>query len=119
MPPALERVRLHWDKLEELQDLEVILKEFVKDSIKGSRKMEELVVKLNDKAYNMFDQSLAEVFGKELPVMNDEARQADLNLRLALEWDRENQWIPRVHRHGMTTRLHRLMDRYPYIGLPL
>lgn len=120
LPPALERLRLHWDKLEELHHLEVILKEFVKDSIKGSRKMEELVVQLNDKAYNMFDQSLGEVFGKELPVMNDEARQAALNLRLTLEWDKENQWIPRVHRHDMTTRaarLQKLMDRYPYIGL--
>ena len=115
LPPTLERLRLHWDQLEELQNLEVILKEFVEDSIKGSRKIEELVVQLNDKAYNMFDQSLAEVFGKELPVMNDEARQAGLNLRLALEWDREYQWIPRVHRDGTTTRadrLHRLMERY-------
>lgn len=120
LPPALERLRLHWDKLEGLQNLEVILKRFVKDSIRGSRQTKELVVQLNKKAYNMLDQAYAEVFGRELPVMNDEARQGGLDLRLAVEWKREDQWIPRLHRDGTTTmmyRLNRLLEGCP--GSPI
>ncbi|KAF6232112.1 hypothetical protein HO173_009706 [Letharia columbiana] len=95
LPPGLKRLRLHWCTMKGIQSLYVVLLDFVKASLRVSRKMEELVVQLGARAANEVDQWNVELFETSLPNMNEDARQGGLHLRMALDWRQDYRWVAR------------------------
>ena len=119
LPPGLKCLHLRWDRIEELQNLVIILEEFVDDSVTLSRKMEKLIVQLHDGAGNPSEQSLVQLFERTFPIMNERARTGGLELELALDWRREYPWVQQVNPYPEDTLFDRLREVIEeYTGSP-
>ena len=93
LPPGLVYLRLYWCVIKAMPRLCSVLAEFLKDSLTVSRKMKKLVVQLDAQATDQDCQNQVESFERSLTDMSEEARQGNLELRLALEWREEYHWM--------------------------
>ena len=89
LPLGLKTLRLKWNWIDSVQNLENhhdILEGFVMDSVRDRRPMEELVVDLDPRIKDKFDELEVDVLEANLAMLNEKSRLGGLSLRMTLEW---------------------------------
>ena len=95
LPPGLKRLRLHWCMVKGLQCLVGLLVNFVRESMRVSRKIEEVIVQLNATIRSIIEQNIVDVFEAALRLINLEAREGGVHLNIALKRREGYRWPPR------------------------
>ncbi len=117
LPPGLKRLRLHWCMVEGLQCLLGLLVNFVRESMRVSCNMKEVVVQLNATIKSIIEQNMVDFFEAVLRTINLEAREGGLDVNIALKRSKGYHWTARqgpLETQGFfMEKLHKFMENHP------
>lgn len=89
LPSGLKTLRLKWNWMDRVRNLENhrdILEGFVRDSLRERRPMKELVLDLDPRIKDQYDESRLGFLEANLAMLNEKSRLGGLSLRMTLEW---------------------------------